>query len=74
MDLTAKESWHNSSSEDELQRMDETLDALKNVRQGVRDLEGAMTLYAEQEPTDPHDTERHSFRAQFFNTYQGRNL
>ena len=74
MDLTVKESWHNSSSEDELRPMDEALDALKNLRQGVRNLEGAMTLYAEHQPTDPHDTKRHPFRAQFSNTYQGRNL
>ena len=46
MDIAEKENWHDSSSEDELLPMDEALDALKHLKQSVRDLEGAMTLYA----------------------------
>ena len=74
MDPTSKQSWHDSSSEDELRPMDEALDSLKNLKKGVRDLEAAMTLYSEHESTDPYDTKTHPFREQFFNTYQGSNL
>lgn len=51
--------------------MDEALGALKNLRKGVKGLEYAMSLYAEFEPTDPHDTKQHPFKNQFFRTYQG---
>ena len=74
MDLTSKVQWHDSSSEDELQPMDEALDALKNLKKGVHDLECAMTLYSECEPIDPYDTQRHPYKAQFYDTYEGRKV
>ena len=72
MDLTERERWHDSSSEDEKRPMDDALDALKHFRKGLASLESAMCHYTtEFEPTDPCDTKRHPFKQQFENTYQG---
>lgn len=72
MDLTERERWHDSSSEDEKRPMDDALDALKHFRKGLASLESAMCHYTtEFEQTDPCDTKRHPFKQQFENTFEG---